>query len=767
MRRQLGALLLAAVLVTVGLFFSATALASPVEEYTGTHFGDKNVAPGCEHDTLKDLTGNSCYHMRTGLNGLDSPQVDVLIMVPASPTATRDVRIMRQAVEMWEGGIHNLAPQMGLKWLGKGMQFHITVDVVGFDGNGGEFTTYPIVDPEIVVIAANPVGLIGIGIDPVATAGSLTGDPGDVPCAGVRNPFDFAAWDALPGFETHHEERVGTYVEDCGGAGGNICFAVNTAQDIAPESFDPFNLFDLVAHEFGHCLTLGHVGDGAEGPWARVPTNDIMAYNNDPVGGNKCVSTLDVEGIAVRMSRYLDVNNDKKVSAADRLLANDQAGDKMNAFQTQHPRDHWYASGTGDPLDCPQPDLKLLARKRTNWEPDPVSTNRPVLKVAPLDQPARDGSFVVSGTVEHVSNSRPKKPTAYYDDSDTDATSDATEITALDVAVKPSTLEVAIRLEELPAPAMVNVTSYSVLVNGRRFDSFVPLRPVESGPVTWDAERRVFMPSSTSTWDPSAKTVTFRIPRDYLAADSVHAPYKVSAHSSFGTGAALVPDDQAPDDRRTVGVSTARVKPPAPRLLANAGGETVTFHHPEGNTFQMTDSTLNLGLYLLLGSNPTHRFELNVPQTSDVAFKLDWTDDVGGTDLDLRVSGAATSNDGSGASRPEQATLRKVRGKLSIEVEPFLVTDPVNGTTYTLTAVVTPTSSAPETPAVAVTKPAPERVNLYIDGKLFETQAVDTSAGPGSFGILAKVARGKHELRVEWEAFGGTLETETLYIQRR
>ncbi|MBA2608837.1 MAG: hypothetical protein H0U92_07870, partial [Actinobacteria bacterium] len=320
------AVLIAAALTVAGAIVTAPAQASPADDYTGTHFGAGNVPPGCENDSLKDYANNSCYHMRTGMNGLDSPQVDVLLLLPISPTVERDLRIMRQAVQMWEGGIHNLSPQIGLPWLGQGMQFHITVDEVDPNGNGGEFTTYPIADPEIVVIASNPVGGAGIGVDPVAHFGKPLGVDGDAPCHGVRNPFDFDAWNNVPGFERHHEERVGTYVEDCGGAGGNICVAVNGAIDPAPDVADLFSLFDLVAHEFGHCLTVGHVGDGAEGPWGRVPTNDIMAYNTDPVGLNKCVSTLDVEGIAVTMSHYLDVNGDNTVSAADHLEANDQAG---------------------------------------------------------------------------------------------------------------------------------------------------------------------------------------------------------------------------------------------------------------------------------------------------------------------------------------------------------------------------------------------------------------------------------------------------------
>ena len=109
-------------------------------------------------------------------------------------------------------------------------------------------------------------------------------------------------------------------------------------------------------------------------PGACVPTNDIMAYHADPPDRNKCVSTLDVEGVAIRMSRYLDVNGDGKVDASDRLLANDQIGEGGNAFQIQHPKDHQYASGTGSPLDCPQPDLALVPGPRTKWTPTPVAS---------------------------------------------------------------------------------------------------------------------------------------------------------------------------------------------------------------------------------------------------------------------------------------------------------------------------------------------------------------------------------------------------------
>jgi len=425
--------ILSVLVLVVAVLVPSLAAADSSDRYRGPYFGKNNFPPACTRDNAADNEHNLCYRMATGLNGLDSPQVDVLVMVPVSPTAERDMRILRQSVEMWEGGIQTLAAQMGLDWLAEGVDFHITIDYVDPEGGGGEFTTYPVVDPEIVVIASNPVGGVGIGIDPVdfASRVGLT-DDGDAPCHPVSNPLDFEAWEALPGFDSHHGGRTGTYVEDCGGengnegGGGNVCFAINGAIDPEPTALDVFNLFDLTSHEVGHCLTLGHVGDGGEAilgnGWGAVPTNDIMSYNSDPDGLNKCVSTLDVEAFALRMSRYLDVNGDAVVDGADRLEANDQVGspDGLNPLQVQHPRGHFYASGSGAPTDCPQPDLGLIPGARTDWTPDPQpATIVPSLTVAsPADgSTIDDGLFSVAGTVEYQINgeaapSRPPSPDA-------------------------------------------------------------------------------------------------------------------------------------------------------------------------------------------------------------------------------------------------------------------------------------------------------------------------------------------------------------------
>lgn len=777
-------LLIALVVAVPTVLVKPAAVASPGEQYSGPYFGENNFPPGCIRDMSADNPENVCYHMRTGLNALDSPQIDVLVMVPVSPTAERDMRIMRQSIEMWEGGIDYLADEMGLDWLSDGVDFHVTVDYIDpTGGEGGEFTTYPIVDPEIVVIATNPAGGIGIGIDPINAV--FMNEEG-VPCHAVENPLDFEYWENVPGFDSHHGSREGVYNEDCDGKGGNICFAINGAIDPAPETIDFFNLFDLVSHEVGHCLTLGHVGDGAEGAWGPVPTNDIMAYNADPPGLNKCVSTLDVEAFAVRMSRYLDVNGDGAVDGNDQLFTNDQVGQGGNAFQVQHPDDHLYASSTGAPADCPQPDLGLLPGERTDWTPEPVATLEPVLTVtSPADGSTTDsGEVRVTGTVEKRTlveeAPAPTSPTASHDDADDDATTPLTEILDLDVAVTATHVEAVMTLAELwPSTLVTSATSYSLTVDGRKFDSFVRYPVIDPNPMTWDNGAAGYMPAGTSTWDTAAKTVTFRIPRDYLSGARIEAPYYVGSSANLGSLTTTIPDDTAPDEGGTLGVAGARIVG-ASSLGANAA--TTTFTHPDGNVFYPEESTV--GVTPLVGIDPSHTFDLLVAETSDVELSLEWVGPTGASDLDLYATGAADSGtEGATADPSEKVVLRDVKGALSLRVEPYLVTDPL-GTTYTLTATVTPTPTGFDSDGDGVADGADscpdvsgngsngcpieaiEHVNVYVGDALVATQDVDTSDGPDSFDIPVALAEGTHTIRIEWERRGDALASETRTVTR-
>lgn len=564
-------------LVSVSLV-SGPAAASPEQEYSRPYFGKGNLPPGCILDAGRWNFDNVCYRMATGLNALDSPKVDVALLVPVSPTAERDMRIARQAIEMWDGGIDYLAPQMGLDWLAEGMEFHITADYIDLQGgDGGEFTTYPIVDPEIVVIVGNPVGTGGIGVDPVEFGVRAADDREEdlghpleftnenlVPCHTVQNPFDFEYWDALPGFDRHHSERSGTYVEDCGGAGGNICFTVAGGADLMPDTHDGFKvLFDLVAHEFGHCLSLGHVGDGSEGiqggAWGPSPYSDIMSYSDFPMRRTTCPSTLNVEGLALRMSRYLDVNGDGVVDSSDELVANDSER-PGRPRQVQHPDDYLHASGTGSALDCPQPDLGLLPGERTDWTPEPVDSVDHLLNVAtPAEGTvSSEGRFEVGGTVErHELSDDTAGPTASVEDARGDSSHTFTDVLGVSADVTATELHVTMRMADMwSTTPLESPVSYRLMISGWEVETFF-----RQGAV---AISSIF--GGSASWDLDNKTVTFKISRDRLTALSIRAPYKLSTAVERGVRNNGLDEDYAPELGRVlaVGDSVAGCGDPCP-----------------------------------------------------------------------------------------------------------------------------------------------------------------------------------------------------------
>lgn len=377
---------LAATALAATSLLSVAAVTDDGREY-GPYFGDDMPAI-CEAEmepTLEDGSDNpdywyadadtaECHHMGGDMNGLDDPIVDVLIIPPTSPAPERDLRIMRQSLEMWDAGIEVVAQQLGLEWLAEGFEIRVSIGGAEY-GETDEINQASFYDPEIVVIASNPIGGLGIGVDPVSY---FLGE--DLPCLPVEDPNDFSQWQQLDRFDDHHDVS-GTYIArdgECGdNIGGDVCFAVNGAIDPTPgegPTEDLFSLYDLVSHEVGHCLTIGHVGDGAEGSWSKVPTNDIMAYDADPVERNKCVSTLNVVGIAHVMSRYLDVDGDGEAGTeADQALvaANDPETEDGRPFFVHRPEDQFYASTSGWAWDCPQPDLGLTPGERVDFHVTP------------------------------------------------------------------------------------------------------------------------------------------------------------------------------------------------------------------------------------------------------------------------------------------------------------------------------------------------------------------------------------------------------------
>lgn len=208
----------------------------------------------------------------------------------------------------------------------------------------------------------------------------------------------------------------------------------------------------------------------------------------------------------------------------------------MNPFQVQHPDHHLYASATGSPLDCPQPDLGTLPGERTDWTPHPVETTTPALTLTSPEHGAATGDSTVRvvGAVERRPvEPEPTEPTGSHDDADDDASSPLTEIEAIDVRVTDTHVEGTLDVAQLwPTTDVTSLPAYSVVIDGRRFDSFVPDPRRPAGVATWDSATETYLPQGTSTWDLTANTVTFAIPRLYLAEAHLETPYHVTGQAN-------------------------------------------------------------------------------------------------------------------------------------------------------------------------------------------------------------------------------------------
>jgi hypothetical protein len=795
--------------LAVLFMLSLAAPLATVQAVDGVHYGDGYIPAGCSTDSIPSPTVDGphfldgCYHMRTNLNPIDTPLIDVLIVPPASPHAERDLRTMRQALEMWSEGIEYLAPQMGLDWLST-VEFNILVD-------DGTFTTDPAWDPEIVVIGANPVvaGVQGIGIDPT---GVFLPEGLGTPCRGANPLASFEAWEALPGFDSHHDGHSGTYVERCEG-GGNVCYAVNLAIDPIPgvvEDVLGVNMFDLVAHEVGHCLALGHVGDAGDHTAETVPGADIMAYTSQP--HFKCVSSLDVEVFALRMSRFL---------LAARLVAND-ASNPDDPFQVQHPRDHFYASSTGLPEDCPQPDTGLTPlQEPRSFTPDGgIQRAPPALDVtshADGDSVAA-GLVTIAGTVRYGASvagdgdadglpDTSDNCVAVFNpnqaDRDDDGLGDACDATDGAFPVPDGSVAGGITMFSGLNPLLAHnelVTAGTALAGDAK-PKFTPGEPVslqsrfttappglvDVGTSTftwhiWDSDGNIVVTAPCTTSEDSSAVGSAGF--DCIAETTLpEEPGAYYASALLDGGSAWIRDEPV-EDLDHPGLKGFEVLGVDASALEE-NSDTIVFEDDSDNTFFTEESTLGLDL---LGT--TRSFQLPLAATSDVIITLEWTSLVGADDLDLFVSGAATDSSAETLTTSERLTLVDVpAGTLVITVDPFFISDPVLGATYTLVAEVSsegggPTDAdgdgvddaddlCPATPAgtpvdadgCPLPPPTTERVAISVDGVEVASEDVAGAGGDTFSQAIDLTGRsGAVEVTVAWYDGEWLVREETLTL---
>jgi hypothetical protein len=240
-------------------------------------------------DTTVPFT-DYCYHQGVWY-APDTAQFDILIVPPVGPWAVRDVQVATESVDMMDAGLHALggAALAGL---------NIDAYTLGWEPVPSE----ALFDPEAIILLTtetSPFLLFGFAaLQPVNW------------CHGISPSV--ATWAEVPGFHQHEGSPFGSFLAACS-SGGKQCYIVNNSfiTSILPNANDRQWMYDLISHEVGHCLSLGHVGDAnTEGTDDSIayPHHDIMSYENDGRRDSRthCVSNLNAQVVIKAFSSVLN-----------------------------------------------------------------------------------------------------------------------------------------------------------------------------------------------------------------------------------------------------------------------------------------------------------------------------------------------------------------------------------------------------------------------------------------------------------------------------
>lgn len=335
----------------------------PGSEGCGTHQSN-NPRPDAWYTLGKPATyyDDACFHQYM-VNDPDTATLDVLIIPPAGATALRDANLLRASVKMWESGIKAGARTHGLDWLADGLS--LTPFVLGEDIPAGPSALVP----DIVVVLGDqgPLGVAyayaGIGSDAPLTYCHPVQAAGDGTLASPESLH------GLDGFDRHHGGAWGTVQVDCP-TGDRVCIVTGAVLYSLPDDSQAINMFDLMSHEFGHCLGLGHVGDASDFAAKSYPADDIMSYEQDDhdPGVALCVSNLDLKTFAFRYKPLITGSGDLGYGDdADGYVVMAGGADPVGGATVLSPlpASSWRvfrADGSESPFaaDCPQPDLALV-----------------------------------------------------------------------------------------------------------------------------------------------------------------------------------------------------------------------------------------------------------------------------------------------------------------------------------------------------------------------------------------------------------------------
>lgn len=227
----------------------------------------------------------------------DTAHLDVLVLPPVAPYAVWRLDAIHESIDAWAAGIADTS--ISPAWLANGVEivrYTPGVDLVPPAG-------FELDDPEIIVTLSTEPGAIGIGVPwdyfVCDTSGWQTPDGLDL---GIASPLPPSATSPagfdLAGLQGGHQHEGSPWRvvsgPFCESRTENVCLVISTNWQTYQNG-----MYDLVSHEFGHCLGIGHVGDAGDFSAANYPDEDIMSYQHT---WNKvhCVSTLNI--LALRVS---------------------------------------------------------------------------------------------------------------------------------------------------------------------------------------------------------------------------------------------------------------------------------------------------------------------------------------------------------------------------------------------------------------------------------------------------------------------------------